>query len=105
MRAAERYAGPWNKKLSNPILVIGNQVRVPFPCPYHQITQLHVKADPVTPFKNAKQIADQLGDSAVLIEQSGYGHASIAEASKCTTAILRDYFASGKVGTLACRHP
>ncbi|KAI5894742.1 alpha/beta-hydrolase [Schizophyllum commune H4-8] len=78
VRAVERYAGPWNNKLSNPILVIGNQ------------------ADPVTPFKNAKQIADQLGDSAVLIEQSGYGHASIAEFSKCTTEILKDYYGSGK---------
>ncbi|KAI4523752.1 alpha/beta-hydrolase [Schizophyllum commune Loenen D] len=78
VRAVERYSGPWNNKLSNPILVIGNQ------------------ADPVTPFKNAKQIADQLGDSAVLIEQSGYGHASIAEFSECTTSILQDYFDSGK---------
>ncbi|KAL1686582.1 Alpha/Beta hydrolase protein [Schizophyllum commune] len=78
VRAVERYAGPWNNKLSNPILVIGNQ------------------ADPVTPLKNAKQIADQLGDSAVLIEQSGYGHAFIAEFSKCTTKILQDYYGSGK---------
>ncbi|KAI5830337.1 alpha/beta-hydrolase [Schizophyllum commune Tattone D] len=75
VRAVERWAGPWNNKLSNPMLVIGNQ------------------ADPVTPFKNAKQIADQLGDSAVLIEQGGYGHASIAE--KCTTEILQDYYGSG----------
>ena len=59
-----------------------------------------IQADPVTPFKNAKQIADQLGDRAVLIEQSGYGHASIAEFSECTTSILQDYFDSGKVSAL-----
>ncbi|KAL1745843.1 Alpha/Beta hydrolase protein [Schizophyllum fasciatum] len=84
VRAVERYSGPWNKQLSNKILVIGNQ------------------ADPVTPFKNAKQIADQLGDSAVLIEQSGYGHASIAEYSECTTDILQNYFSSGKASRLFC---
>ncbi|KAL1688662.1 Alpha/Beta hydrolase protein [Schizophyllum commune] len=78
VRAVERYSGPWNSKLSNKILVIGNQ------------------ADPVTPFKNAKQVADQLGESAVLIEQSGYGHGSIAEYSNCTMGILQSYFESGK---------
>ncbi|KAL1745844.1 Alpha/Beta hydrolase protein [Schizophyllum fasciatum] len=78
VRAVERYSGPWNNQLSNKILIIGNQ------------------ADPVTPFKNAKQIADQLGDSAVLIEQSGYGHASVAEYSECTTEILQNYYNSGK---------
>ena len=30
-RAVERYTGPWDKKLKNPILVIGNTVRVVFP--------------------------------------------------------------------------
>ncbi|KAL1714504.1 Alpha/Beta hydrolase protein [Schizophyllum commune] len=78
VRAVERYSGPWNKKLSNKILVIGNQ------------------ADPVTPFRNAKQVADQLGESAVLIEQSGYGHGSIAEYSNCTMDIVQSYFESGK---------
>ncbi|KAL1702331.1 TAP-like protein-domain-containing protein [Schizophyllum commune] len=78
VRAVERYSGPWNKKLSNKILVTGNQ------------------ADPVTPFRNAKQVADQLGESAVLIEQSGYGHGSIAEYSNCTMGILQNYFESGK---------
>ena len=34
---------------------------------------IYPQADPVTPFRNAKQVADQLGESAVLIEQSGYG--------------------------------
>ncbi|TRM60751.1 TAP-like protein-domain-containing protein [Schizophyllum amplum] len=78
VRAVERYSGPWNNKLSNKILVIGNQ------------------ADPVTPFKNAKQISDQLGDSAVLIEQSGYGHSSLAEFSNCTTKIMYNYFNKGE---------
>ncbi|CAE6466226.1 unnamed protein product [Rhizoctonia solani] len=43
VRAVERYTGPWNKTLSNPILVIGND------------------ADPVTHYINAKRVADALG--------------------------------------------
>lgn len=55
IRAVERYSGPWNATLTDPILVIGN------------------KADPITPFKDAKSVADMLGDSAILIEQDGFG--------------------------------
>jgi hypothetical protein len=54
-RAAERYAGPFNAQLPNPMLVIGNT------------------ADPTTPFKSAKLVADAFGDSATLIEQRGFG--------------------------------
>ncbi|KAG8730885.1 hypothetical protein FRC12_020025 [Ceratobasidium sp. 428] len=74
VRAVERYIGPWNKKLSNPILVIGNE------------------ADPVTPYISAKRVADALGDSAILVEQDDYGHLSLAMHSSCTTAILQNYF-------------
>ncbi|CAE6508678.1 unnamed protein product, partial [Rhizoctonia solani] len=73
-RAVERYTGPWNKKLSNPILVIGNE------------------ADPITPYISAKRVADALGDSAVLIEQDDYGHAAVAMISKCTISALQNYF-------------
>jgi hypothetical protein len=31
------------------------------------------EADPITPFVSAKNVADALGDSAVLIEQDDYG--------------------------------
>jgi hypothetical protein len=54
-RAKERYSGPFNKTLKNPILVIGNTY------------------DPATPFKYAKAVADMLGDSATLVQQNGYG--------------------------------
>ncbi|KAG9118282.1 hypothetical protein FRC07_007277 [Ceratobasidium sp. 392] len=74
VRAVERYTGPWNKTLSNPILVIGNE------------------ADPITPFVSAKKVADALGDSAVLVEQNDYGHTSLAMHSRCTLAILKRYF-------------
>lgn len=78
-RAVERYTGPWNKKLKNPILVIGNT------------------ADPVTPFANAKLMADLLGDSAVLLKQDGFGHSSLAEKSSCTIKIINNLFKDGSL--------
>ncbi|CEL63020.1 Carboxylesterase B OS=Mycobacterium tuberculosis GN=caeB PE=3 SV=1 [Rhizoctonia solani AG-1 IB] len=79
VRAVERYAGPWNKKLANPILVIGTE------------------GDPVTPLASAKKVADALGDSAILIEQDDYGHLSIAMHSNCTISALQDYFVNNKL--------
>ncbi|CAE6409120.1 unnamed protein product [Rhizoctonia solani] len=79
VRAVERYTGPWNKKLSNPILVIGNE------------------ADPITPYVSAKHVADALGSSAVLIEQDDYGHASLAMHSNCTFSALKKYFLHNKL--------
>ncbi|CAE6454536.1 unnamed protein product [Rhizoctonia solani] len=74
VRAVERYAGPWNNKLSNRILTIGNE------------------ADPVTPYINAKNVADGFGSSAIFVKQAGYGHASISMPSNCTMSILQNYF-------------
>ncbi|KAF8604272.1 alpha/beta-hydrolase [Ceratobasidium sp. AG-I] len=79
VRAVERYAGPWDKKLSNTILVIGNE------------------ADPVTPYVSAKRVADALGDSAILIEQDDYGHLSLAMHSTCTVSALQNYFLNNKL--------
>ncbi|QRV78194.1 Abhydrolase domain-containing protein [Ceratobasidium sp. AG-Ba] len=73
-RAVERFTGPFNKTLSNKILVIGNE------------------ADPSTPFSSAKIVADALGDSAVLIKQEGFGHVSLAIISDCTLGALTAYF-------------
>lgn len=55
VRAVERYGGPWNHTLKNPIIVIGN------------------KADPVTPIAAARLVAEMLGHSAVFLEHEGYG--------------------------------
>ncbi|KAG8736012.1 hypothetical protein FRC10_009885 [Ceratobasidium sp. 414] len=77
----ERYAGPWNTQLSNPILVIGNE------------------ADPITPFRSAKSVTDALGNSAILIEQDDYGHASVAMHSDCTFAALQNYFLNNTLPT------
>jgi hypothetical protein len=82
VRAVERYAGPWNSTLANPILIIGN------------------KADPATPFKDALAVADMLGDNAVLIEQDGFGHLSLAQKSKCTENIALNFFTNGTVSDI-----
>lgn len=81
VRAVERYAGPWNSKLANPILIIGN------------------KADPATPFKDALAVADLLGDNAILIEQDGFGHLSLAQKSACTSTIAQNFFIDGTLPT------
>ncbi|KAF8588805.1 hypothetical protein K439DRAFT_1613302 [Ramaria rubella] len=76
-RAVERFTGPFNHKLANPIIVIGN------------------KADPATPLANAQKVAQALGDSARLLVQNSLGHSSLAENSDCTQGIIRDYFLHG----------
>ncbi|KIJ35882.1 hypothetical protein M422DRAFT_261837 [Sphaerobolus stellatus SS14] len=79
VRAVERFTGPFNAKLENPILVIGN------------------KGDPKTPFQNAKKIADMLGPSAGLLEQDGFGHTSLAEVSECTLGVIATYLVTGQL--------
>ncbi|KAL1747547.1 TAP-like protein-domain-containing protein [Schizophyllum fasciatum] len=76
-RAVERYTGPWNNKLKNRILVIGNT------------------ADPGTALKNAERMAELIGESAVLVKQNGYGHSSMAEKSTCIVNVIKQYFENG----------
>ena len=77
VRAVERFTGPWNHTLKNPIIIIGN------------------KADPATPFLDASLVAGWLGDSATLVEQDGYGHLSLAQKSTCTQNIISNFFING----------
>ncbi|KAI5834614.1 alpha/beta-hydrolase [Schizophyllum commune Tattone D] len=77
VRAVERYTGPWDKKLSNRILVIGNT------------------ADPITPLENSQLMVDLLVDSATLLTQDLFGHAFFAEPSTCTAKIVNEYFEDG----------
>ncbi|KIJ54261.1 hypothetical protein M422DRAFT_775419 [Sphaerobolus stellatus SS14] len=79
VRAVERFTGPFNAKLANPILIIGN------------------KADPKTPFGNARKIAAALGPSARLLEQDGFGHTSFAENSDCTLSVAAKYLLTGEL--------
>ncbi|KAI0743130.1 alpha/beta-hydrolase [Daedaleopsis nitida] len=78
-RSVERYTGPFNKTLANPIIVIGNTY------------------DPVTPFKNAKRLAELLGDSAGLVRLNGFGHSIQAAPSACIIDVVNAYVINGTV--------
>lgn len=67
------------QKLRNPILVIGNT------------------ADPVTPVSSARFVAELLDDQAVIVEQLGFGHTTLAQHSNCTDRIVADHVIHGIV--------
>ncbi|KAF0715674.1 Aste57867_3252 [Aphanomyces stellatus] len=73
----ERYAGPWDKPLKQPILIVSNQL------------------DPRTPLKWAQNTAELLGDNAVLATRDGYGHCTISMPSRCIQQITIDFFTNG----------
>ncbi|HEX4307259.1 MAG TPA: alpha/beta hydrolase [Solirubrobacterales bacterium] len=64
VRDPGRYAGPWNAKTRNPILLIGT------------------RHDPNTSYANARRTARLLGN-AVLLTHDGYGHLSFKDPSAC----------------------
>ena len=78
-RAVERYTGPWNKKLANPILVTGNTVSASRYVIFRRTLTRVVCArspgqyDPVTPFWQAKSLARNFGDQAALVRMNGFG--------------------------------
>ncbi|KAI0743110.1 Alpha/Beta hydrolase protein [Daedaleopsis nitida] len=79
VRSVERYTGPFNKTLANPILVIGNTY------------------DLVTPFKSANALSDVLGESAGLVRLNGLGHTTISSPSACLQGIVDAYIMNGTI--------
>ncbi|KAH8923445.1 hypothetical protein BT69DRAFT_159775 [Atractiella rhizophila] len=74
----ERFTGPWNATLRNPILIHSNT------------------DDPVTPIWSGRKVNKLLGDKqSRLAIQHGPGHCSIAVFSACTVNITRAYFQDG----------
>ncbi|EJT96858.1 hypothetical protein DACRYDRAFT_112199 [Dacryopinax primogenitus] len=73
----ERFTGPWNHTLKNPILVQSNT------------------ADPITPISSARLLKDLLGGSAILVLQNGPGHGTTSFPTLCTINITRAYFTDG----------
>jgi pimeloyl-ACP methyl ester carboxylesterase len=63
-KAANRYAGPWNRPTANPILVVGNTY------------------DPATPYAGAQAMVRELAD-AHLLTLDGYGHTALRNPSTC----------------------
>ncbi|KIJ55465.1 hypothetical protein M422DRAFT_63524 [Sphaerobolus stellatus SS14] len=73
----ERFQGPWNHTLKNPILIHSNLL------------------DPVTPMSNGELVKKLLGDSATLALREGPGHASLSLPSLCTARVTLKYFSDG----------
>ncbi|KAJ3100503.1 hypothetical protein HDU97_002185 [Phlyctochytrium planicorne] len=78
-RPVERYAGPFNKKLKNKILILSSTT------------------DPVTPLASAKKVHSLLfpQQSSYFITHHGYGHCSVAQPSTCTLKAVGNYLFNG----------
>jgi pimeloyl-ACP methyl ester carboxylesterase len=70
--AADRYAGPWNRRTANPLLVIGNT------------------HDPNTPHRSSVAMSRQLA-RARLLTLEGYGHTSGNDPSACIRKAVSAY--------------
>lgn len=76
--AVDRYAGPWNRRTSSPVLVIGNT------------------SDPATPYQNALAMSRYLA-RARLLTVEGYGHTALLNPSACASAYVSDYLVRGSL--------
>ncbi|KAK3387390.1 TAP-like protein-domain-containing protein [Podospora didyma] len=74
--AKERYAGDFKVKTRFPILFVGNTY------------------DPATPVASARNMSASF-EGSVVLEQHGFGHASLSQLSACTTTNLQAYFVNG----------
>ncbi|KDN49153.1 hypothetical protein RSAG8_02506, partial [Rhizoctonia solani AG-8 WAC10335] len=72
----ERYAGPWNRTLANPVMVISNSV------------------DPITPLTSARFINNALGDMSKLVIVNAPGH-GVPFPSLCQFKASLAYFNNG----------
>ncbi|ORY53442.1 alpha/beta-hydrolase [Rhizoclosmatium globosum] len=77
VQPSERFTGPWNHKLKNQILIIGNTL------------------DIITPISNARTVERIMEGGGVLLHHDGYGHCSTAHKSTCTLNYIKDYFNEG----------
>jgi len=75
-RHPDRWAGPWNRKTPNPVVVVGN---------YY---------DPATQYKFSQRMAKQLGN-ARLISVDSFGHCILGD-SAGTDAVVTDYLVNLK---------
>jgi pimeloyl-ACP methyl ester carboxylesterase len=73
----ERYAGPWDRRTSNTVLIVGTRY------------------DPATPYLFAQRATQQLG-RARLLTLNGYGHTSILS-STCIDEKTNNYILTGAV--------
>ncbi|KAI5114646.1 hypothetical protein M0805_009165, partial [Coniferiporia weirii] len=76
-KGPERFTGPWNHTLRNPILIVSNT------------------ADPVTPIASGRLVNSLLHDSSRLLIQNSPGHCSLGLTSLCTVKAYRAFFTNG----------
>jgi pimeloyl-ACP methyl ester carboxylesterase len=76
--AVHRFTGPFKAKTSHPLLFVGNT------------------ADPVTPGRYARQMAEGFEGAVALMQDSG-GHCSDSAFSYCTTGYIKQYFQTGEL--------
>jgi len=70
--AADVYAGPWDRRTANPVLVINNTI------------------DPNTPYRGAVAMTRELA-RARLLTVDGYGHGVLGNQSACATRYMSRY--------------
>jgi pimeloyl-ACP methyl ester carboxylesterase len=75
-KAANRYAGPWDRRTHKPVLVMSTT------------------HDPATPYSGAKAMARQLA-RARLLTVEGYGHTEMENPSTCATDHVNRYLIDG----------
>ena len=75
--ADDRYAGPWNRRTANPVLVLNNT------------------HDPASPYRAAVAMSRQL-DRARLLTVDGYGHI-VGNRSACATRYVNRYLIRTKL--------
>ena len=75
-RAADRYAGPWDRPTANRILVIGNT------------------HDPVTSYRDSIVMSRSLARGR-LLTVDGYGHTALLNPSSCVDRYESRYFIDG----------
>ncbi|SCV74062.1 BQ2448_6494 [Microbotryum intermedium] len=78
-KTPERFNGPWDSKLKNNVLIIGNT------------------AHPITPLTSARVANARFTNSTRLLIQNSPGHCSFGGVSTCTAKHSRNYFLSGKL--------
>jgi pimeloyl-ACP methyl ester carboxylesterase len=76
--AADRYAGPWDRRTANPVLVTNNTI------------------DPNTPYPGAVAMARELA-RARLLTVDGYGHGVLVNQSACATRYISHYLIEQKL--------
>jgi hypothetical protein len=75
-RAADRYAGPWDRPTANPILVVGNT------------------GDPSTAYRSSVRLARLLAAGRLLTAR-GFGHTELLDPSRCVARHEVAYFLTG----------